>query len=329
MKEVINIAMFGLSLDIANELKARIEKLIPPTQTVQWVNIASKELDLLLVSDSFFNANTIQSIIKNKACKFLRLLKDNKQGGQVLSDALYYPFYESPDLAKWIQYEFGEVQTSRDISSTSPTTSEHIFNTARSEQLSQNFRTTVTELLNPRNGFVKIYDQMGEIGIVDTRTERLWLNLERNYHSITPTFSQSYAKNSITTSIHNQKVTDLRVWLWQIIFNSNAYQVEPLKENECYKLTTWPQLKKRIERKEILKVSACFARGAKVQHVLQHIEINKNQLAQFLYTAQLLKMIERIDSDQAKFAVKKNTSEVQNHGVFRGFLSKLRKKLGV
>ena len=327
MKQVINIAMFGLSLDIANELKASIQKLIPPTQTIQWVNIASKELDLLLVSDPFFNANTIQSIIKNKSCKFLRLLKDPKKGGEILADGLYYPFDESYDLAKWIQQEFGDVQTI--TQTTTAATSSSIFPSNTVNQLSQNFRTTVNELLNPRNGFVRIYDQAGEIGIVDTRTERLWLNAERQYHAITPTFSQSYAKNSISSSIQHQEVKDLRVWLWQIIFNSNAYQVDPLKENEYYKLTAWPQLKKRIERKEILKVSACFARGAKVQHVLQHIEINKNHLAQFLYTAQLLNMLERINSDQAKFATKKNTSEVENSGVFRGFLSKLRKKLGV
>ena len=328
MKEVINIAMFGLSLDIANELKSRIEKLIPPTQTVQWVNIASKELELLLVSDSFFSANTIQSIIKNKSCKFLRLVKDPKQGGKIVADTLHYPFTNSYDFSKWIQQEFNIGQIEVQISQNN-TTSSPIFGQTPTGQLSQNFSSTVVELLNPRNGFVRVYDQAGEIGIVDTRTERLWLNPERDYKAVTPTFSQSYAKNSVATQIQQENVKDLRVWLWQIIFNSNAYQVDDLKENDYYKLITWPQLKKRVERKEILKVSACFARGAKVQHVLQHIEINKNHLAHFLYTAQLLNMIERIDADQAKFSIKQNSSESQNSGVFRGFLSKLRKKLGV
>lgn len=310
-----------MSLDLANELKTRVEHLVPRSQTIQWVNIASPQLDLLLVGDSFFHANTIQSIIKNKSCKFLRLVKEFSKAGKIFEETLYYPFKESYDLSIWLKQAFGSGVDQ--FSAQAETTQTQL-------KTSTDFTATVAELLNARNGFVKIYDQAGAIGIVDTRTERLWLNPERDYIAITPSFSQSYAKNADAAyAQQNFEVKDLRVWLWQIIFNSHAYQIDAVKETDCFKLNTWPQLKTRLERKETLKVSACFARGAKVQDVLKHVEINKQKLNQFLYTAQLLKMVERISPEQVKFTGTVASQAPQNESIFSGFLGKLRKKLGI
>lgn len=331
MKQVINIAIFGLSLDIANQLKTRIEKLIPTTHTVQWVNIASQQLDVLLVSDSFFNANTIQSIIKNKSCKHLRLVKDLHKSGEIESGTLFYPFSESPDLMLWMAQEFpiaGQI-ASVQTSSTPKPASNTVFDSKNSLPVAT-LKAVVAELLNQRNGFVKIFDDLGEIGIVDTRTERLWLNPERSYTKVTPTLNQSYAKGSIASQAqHNYKVVDLKVWLWQLIFNSSRVEFDEVKESACFKLKTWPQFMKRAERRELLKVSACFARGAKVQHVLEHLEINKSKLNQFLFTAQLLKMCEPITIEQIQFSKDPVMTEAQESSVFGGFLSKLRRKLGI
>lgn len=329
MKQVINIAIFGLSLDIANQLKTCIEKLIPTTHTVQWVNIASQQLDVLLVSDSFFNANTIQSIIKNKSCKYLRLVKDLHKSGELENGTLFYPFSESSDLMQWMAQEFPVAgQTSHVQASVSPQTNT-TSNTSNALPAAT-LKVVVSELLNQRNGFVKIFDDLGEIGVVDTRTERLWLNPERSYTKVTPTFNQSYAKGSVASQAqHNYKVVDLKVWLWQLIFNSSRVEFADIKESACFKLKTWPQFMKRAERRELLKVSACFARGAKVQHVLEHIQINKNQLNQFLFTAQLLNMCEPITVEQIQFSKNSVMPETQESGVFGGFLSKLRKKLGI
>lgn len=327
MKQVINIAIFGLSLDLANQLKTCIEKLVIPSQTIQWVNIASPQLDALIVLDSFFSANTIQSIIKNKSCKFLKLVKDSSKSGKIFGDTLYYPFTDNHDISMWLKHTFPSLEQVKETPIVEKLQQDQVKVVATAKT---DFKSVIDELLTSRNGFVKIFDSVGDIGIVDTRTERLWLNPERNYTTLTPTFSQTYAKGSLANHAQqNFLVKDLRVWLWQMLFNASVLQTEVAKQNACFKLNIWPQLANRTDRRDILKICACFARGAKVQHVIQHTQVTQQTLNQFIYTAMLLNMLKPIEESNVKFLVNQIQNESKDSGVFRGFLGKLRKKLGI
>ena len=54
MNQVLNIAIFGLSLKVLDQMKKQILLAVPAHVQIKWVNIAEQKIDLLLVNDMFF-----------------------------------------------------------------------------------------------------------------------------------------------------------------------------------------------------------------------------------------------------------------------------------
>ena len=50
MKNVLNIAVFGLSLNSLEQIKEQILLSLPENLNVRWVNLAEQKIDLLLHS---------------------------------------------------------------------------------------------------------------------------------------------------------------------------------------------------------------------------------------------------------------------------------------
>ena len=50
MKNVLNIAVFGLSLNSLEQIKEQILLSLPENLNVRWVNLAEQKIDLLLGS---------------------------------------------------------------------------------------------------------------------------------------------------------------------------------------------------------------------------------------------------------------------------------------
>ncbi|MFH4201677.1 hypothetical protein WAJ61_19985, partial [Acinetobacter baumannii] len=59
----INIAVSGLSLKVSDELKILIRDLISNQYGINWVNISSNQIDLLIINENFFDADNIQNIL--------------------------------------------------------------------------------------------------------------------------------------------------------------------------------------------------------------------------------------------------------------------------
>ena len=53
MKNALNVAVFGLNLEALDQMKNQLLLSVPTDVNVQWVNISSNEIDLLLVNDMF------------------------------------------------------------------------------------------------------------------------------------------------------------------------------------------------------------------------------------------------------------------------------------
>ncbi len=56
----INIAVSGLSLKVSDELKILIRDLISNQYGINWVNISSNQIDLLIINENFL----MQTIFK-------------------------------------------------------------------------------------------------------------------------------------------------------------------------------------------------------------------------------------------------------------------------
>ena len=66
MTQALKIAIFGLNTTDLNQLKTQISLCLPANTHLKWVNIAEDKIDVLLVSDVFFNSIGIQKVLKEK-----------------------------------------------------------------------------------------------------------------------------------------------------------------------------------------------------------------------------------------------------------------------
>lgn len=330
MKKAFNVAIFGLNLETLDQMKNQLLLSVPTDVNVQWVNISSNEIDLLLVNDKFFDSPNIQRVIQQQK-SYLRLVKDVNQAGSIIEDKLFYPFTRLNQLVEWLQQRYFNYM-GRQVN---PIEDNFVLNSARNSaaQYSQtkvDHKSVFNEIFTPRNGYIQLYDHTGFLALIDTRTERVWFEQNQELYSLKDTINQTYAKNSFVHEMIKDKTPyDLRTWLWQAISHSGDLDLPKVDADHVFKLNIWPQFEKSLDRKDNLKIAACFALGAKVQDVQQHLGISLERVKKFVAIAQTLKLGELIEADAAKFSIEQKQENSGQVNKLRSFFGKLRKKLGL
>ncbi|WP_180184101.1 hypothetical protein [Acinetobacter sp. YH01020] len=330
MKKAFNVAIFGLNLETLDQMNNQLLLSVPTDVNVQWVNISSNEIDLLLVNDMFFDSPNIQRVIQQQK-SYLRLVKDVNQAGSIIEDKLFYPFTRLNQLVEWLEQRYFNYM-GRQVN---PIEDNFVLNSARNSaaQYSQtkvDHKSVFNEIFTPRNGYIQLYDHTGFLALIDTRTERVWFEQNQELYSLKDTINQTYAKNSFVHEMIKDKTPyDLRTWLWQAISHSGDLDLPKVDADHVFKLNIWPQFEKSLDRKDNLKIAACFALGAKVQDVQQHLGISLERVKKFVAIAQTLKLGELIEADAAKFSIEQKQENSGQVNKLRSFFGKLRKKLGL
>ena len=330
MKKAFNVAIFGLNLETLDQMKNQLLLSVPTDVNVQWVNISSNEIDLLLVNDMFFDSPNIQRVIQQQK-SYLRLVKDVNQAGSIIEDKLFYPFTRLNQLVEWLQQRYFNYM-GRQVN---PIEDNFVLNSARNSaaQYSQtkvDHKSVFNEIFTPRNGYIQLYDHTGFLALIDTRTERVWFEQNQELYSLKDTINQTYAKNSFVHEMIKDKTPyDLRTWLWHAISHTGDLDLPEVDADHVFKLDIWPQFEKSLDRKDNLKIAACFALGAKVQDVQQHLGISLERVKKFVAIAQTLKLGELIEADAAKFSIEQKQENSGQVNKLRSFFGKLRKKLGL
>lgn len=303
-----------------DQIKKQVAYAVADNVPVKWCNIAEKNIDLLLVNDAFFNSNNIQRLIEQDVKAYLRLEKQQERAGQISEDCLFYPFSESDDLVTWIQEQFFDYEYLPQ------------FNLSMSKQKPDDaarVQHVLDEIFIPRNGFIQLMNEHGCFALVDTRTERIWLNDENTLIRFNASLSQMYAKNQFVQEFTKDRhAQDLLVWLWPVLRHSNI-ELEKIDHHQYFKLNIWPQFEKGFERKNLLKIAACFAQGAKVADVKQYLELTDETVERFISILLFMHLGEKIEAKQAMF----NSSATQDDSFqlnkLKSLFGKLRKKLGL
>ena len=201
---------------------------------------------------------------------------------------------------------------------------------AQYSQTKVDHKSVFNEIFTPRNGYIQLYDHTGFLALIDTRTERVWFEQNQELYSLKDTINQTYAKNSFVHEMIKDKTPyDLRTWLWQAISHSGDLDLPKVDADHVFKLNIWPQFEKSLDRKDNLKIAACFALGAKVQDVQQHLGISLERVKKFVAIAQTLKLGELIEADAAKFSIEQKQENSGQVNKLRSFFGILRKKLGL
>ena len=84
------------------------------------------------------------------------------------------------------------------------------------------------------SGVGEIFDGLGTIGLMNTRTEQVWLDSERKIKGIDQSLNYAYATMQMARSVSNQQGLDLKTWLWNALWFSSSLFKAPSK-SKSYK----------------------------------------------------------------------------------------------
>lgn len=90
----INLAIVGLSVRNAHELRQRILKASPDGVTYNWISVTDPSLNLLLINEDFAETPSIQRIVQTRHVPVLQVCRQHDSGGQD-SLRLWAPIEES------------------------------------------------------------------------------------------------------------------------------------------------------------------------------------------------------------------------------------------
>ena len=274
MKEQIKIAIFGLSLTIEENLKQKIQSLFNDSVKVEWVTLNSASIDVLLINDLFFNSKNVQSHIQKKV-PYLRLLTNENRSGQIENDTLYLPFIINDETKGWFNKRYLEVPVNFQSFKTS------IENTSTANVDELDFKAVIAEFFNEENGMIQVFDQYGELALMNTKTEQVWIDQTRKEKCSYSTLNFTYATMQMSQKVSNQQGIDLHQWLWNVLWDSKAV-IENQALDQTYTLEIWPQPSELSQRNDIFKIAAYFEQGATGQQVQQKTGLDLRFIHQFI-----------------------------------------------
>lgn len=274
MKEQIKIAIFGLSLTIEENLKQKIQSLFDDSVKVEWVTLNSASIDVLLVNDLFLNSKIVQSHIQKKV-PYLRLLTNENRSGQIENDTLYLPFIINDETKGWFNKRYLEVP----VNFQSFKTNIENTNTANVDEL--DFKAVIAEFFKEENGTIQVFDQYGELALMNTKTEQVWIDQTRKEKCSYSTLNFTYATMQMSQKVSNQQGVDLHQWLWNALWDSKAV-IENQALDQTYTLEIWPQPSELSQRNDIFKIAAYFEQGATGQQVQQKTGLDLRFIHQFI-----------------------------------------------
>lgn len=333
----LNIAIIGLSLTKLNHLKEHIRSIIPPEYSIHWVAITQPDIHLLMIDNYFFDTPSIQKVISSQQAPVLRLMNKAELAGLLQNQELYLPADASSMFKHWLEERIlgtgTNTEASHQIGQEEPTSNSQasVNSSTSTEQDAVPQHTTLEvfkQLLNPQHGKIFVFDQQQTFGIADTRKELVWLHSPISKNTLTTSHSLNYthAKANEVVGLHEVQAMDLRQWLWRLVWQSPAFETL-LNPSDYVQLDFWPQPDESYERRDILKMAACFQQGAQISQVATKLELPVSRVCLFASACLAAGLAGKITANQAKF--RHDTPGNEQTSGLRGFFGKLRKRLGL
>lgn len=339
MKNEINIAIFGMSLSLLDELKSKIRLMLPSHIQVNWTNIAEPNLDCIMINDVFFTSANIQNLIQNKNLNYLRLVKDPSKGGVIEGDILHVPLEQTSQLNQWLsQYVLGNETVARPAMTHTamPTASQSITtpNPVSSTNLNTVNEKILADIFNDKNGNIQLFDATGNLAIINAKSEQVWLNSSRQLLTTDSSFNYTYVTAQNLNVVKDVSGIDLRLWMFNLAWNSSHVLTLPVSHQKFYKLIYWPQAESGVDRRDIIRLAAAFAKGASIEQVANFTKIKTTLIEKFISACLVAHLIQEVSREQAnlvKFVVpteQATPQQTEQAKAVTSFFGRLRKRLG-
>ncbi|MBJ9723528.1 hypothetical protein I5515_17215 [Acinetobacter calcoaceticus] len=319
-RHCINIATSGLSLQVSDELKILIRNLISNQYGINWVNISSNHIDLLLINENFFDSKNIQNILQKKKIPYLKITKTPSQNGnQVYEHTLHLPLEKVEPLFDWLQRNLLSLLDQNSVAIVSDLSNKSLL-------IDDNF---IRNLHSPENARLHLFDDKGTLAIIDNRTQVAWLEPSRQQTQTNQSFDFTFAKTSDFTKVSRKKNYYLQDWLWNLIWSSKNFENLAGKDG-YFKIDHWPQPYQKEYRKVSLQLSACFIQGAKITDVAKQLNLSIDDVLRFVTACVMANNGKFVSANKCSYAPSSHleNSSIDNH-FFKNFIGKIRRRFGL
>ena len=316
--QAVNIAIFGLSLRTLNELKEHIQAAIPSHIQVNWSNIAEPHLDILMINHIFFDSPNIKSLINNNHINVLQIANNADKNSLIEDDILYLPLNHLQSLHQWLNERLAKNAAIEKVSPPQATNT-----TIHRKQI----REVLQEILNPKNGKIQLFDHNGLIAIADPRNEWVWQNPMLQTLHTDASLNYTYATQNDQLWITETSQQDLKQWLWNLLWASKDFNELCPPSASSFYLEIWPQPINKIERQDILRMAACFAKGAEISVVASQLKLPEQRVKQFVAASLGANYGKIIKDHQANYHPQNNQNMTEQNFMKKLF-GRLRNRLG-
>ena len=316
--QAVNIAIFGLSLRTLNELKEHIQTAIPSHIQVNWSNIAEPHLDILMINHIFFDSPNIKSLIQNNHINVLQIANNADKNSSIEDDILYLPLNHLHSLHQWLNERLAKNAAIEKVSPPQATNT-----TIHRKQIGE----VLQEILNPKNGKIQLFDHNGLIAIADPRNEWVWQNPMLQTLHTDPSLNYTYATQNDQLWITETPQQDLKQWLWNLLWASKDFNELCPPSASSFYLEIWPQPINKIERQDILRMAACFAKGAEISVVASQLKLPEQRVKQFVAASLGANYGKIIKDHQANYHPQNNQNMTEQNFMKKLF-GRLRNRLG-
>lgn len=318
LHQAVNIAIFGLSLRTLNELKEHVQTAIPSHIQVNWSNIAEPHLDILMINHIFFDSPNIKSLIQNNHINVLQIANNADKNSSIEDDILYLPLNHLHSLHQWLNERLAKNAAIEKVSPPQATNT-----TIHRKQI----REVLQEILNPKNGKIQLFDHNGLIAIADPRNEWVWQNPMLQTLHTDPSLNYTYATQNDQLWITETPQQDLKQWLWNLLWASKDFNELCPPSASSFYLEIWPQPINKIERQDILRMAACFAKGAEISVVASQLKLPEQRVKQFVAASLGANYGKIIKDHQANYHPQNNQNMTEQNFMKKLF-GRLRNRLG-
>ena len=318
LHQAVNIAIFGLSLRTLNELKEHVQTAIPSHIQVNWSNIAEPHLDILMINHIFFDSPNIKSLINNNHINVLQIANNADKNSSIEDDILYLPLNHLHSLHQWLNERLAKNAAIEKVSPPQATNT-----TIHRKQIGE----VLQEILNPKNGKIQLFDHNGLIAIADPRNEWVWQNPMLQTLHTDPSLNYTYATQNDQLWITETPQQDLKQWLWNLLWASKDFNELCPPSASSFYLEIWPQPINKIERQDILRMAACFAKGAEISVVASQLKLPEQRVKQFVAASLGANYGKIIKDHQANYHPQNNQNMTEQNFMKKLF-GRLRNRLG-
>ena len=318
LDQAVNIAIFGLSLRTLNELKEHIQTAIPSHIQVNWSNIAEPHLDILMINHIFFDSPNIKSLIQNNHINVLQIANNADKNSSIEDDTLYLPLNHLHSLHQWLNERLAKNAAIEKVSPPQATNT-----TIHRKQITE----VLQEILKPKNGKIQLFDHNGLVAIADPRNEWVWQNPMLQTLHTDPSLNYTYATQNDQLWITETSQQDLKQWLWNLLWASKDFNELCPPSASSFYLEIWPQPINKIERQDILRMAACFAKGAEISVVASQLKLPEQRVKQFVAASLGANYGKIIKDHQANYHPQNNQNMTEQNFMKKLF-GRLRNRLG-